>query len=88
TDGNVKVAIDAIQAARCPHTFLGVHKNGGVAMVRTSGNPDCHAILRGGREPNYDAASVAAACGQLAAAGLAPSLMVDCSHANSAKRHE
>lgn len=88
TDGNVKVAIDAIQAAMRPHHFLGVHKNGGVAMVRTRGNPDCHAILRGGREPNYDAQSVSAACEALAAAGLAASLMVDCSHANSAKRHE
>ena len=88
TDGNVKVAIDAIQAAMRPHHFLGVHKNGGVAMVRTRGNPDCHVILRGGRAPNYDAASVAAACAALAHAGLAPSLMVDCSHANSAKRHE
>ncbi|MEI7446326.1 MAG: 3-deoxy-7-phosphoheptulonate synthase [Burkholderiales bacterium] len=88
TDGNVKVAIDAIQAAMRPHHFLGVHKNGGVAMVRTRGNPDCHAILRGGRAPNYDAASVAAACEALAAAGLGDALMVDCSHANSSKRHE
>jgi 3-deoxy-7-phosphoheptulonate synthase len=88
TDGNVRVAIDAIQAAMQPHHFLGVHKNGGVAMVRTRGNPDCHAILRGGRTPNYDAASVAAACEALAAAGLPASLMVDCSHSNSAKRHE
>ncbi|MFM1989199.1 MAG: hypothetical protein RJA99_2156 [Pseudomonadota bacterium] len=88
TDGNVKVAIDAIQAAMRPHHFLGVHKNGGVAMVRTRGNPDCHAILRGGLVPNYDAASVTAACEALAAAGLGASLMVDCSHANSAKRHE
>ena len=88
TDGNVKVAIDAIQAAMRAHHFLGVHKNGGVAMVRTRGNPDCHAILRGGRAPNYDAASVAAACAALSQAGLAPSLMVDCSHANSDKRHE
>jgi 3-deoxy-7-phosphoheptulonate synthase len=88
TDGNVKVAIDAIQAANRAHHFLGVHKNGGVAMVRTRGNPDCHVILRGGRAPNYDAASIAAACEALVAAGLAPTLMVDCSHANSAKRHE
>ncbi|RPH44692.1 MAG: 3-deoxy-7-phosphoheptulonate synthase [Burkholderiales bacterium] len=88
TDGNVKVAIDAIQAAMRAHHFLGVHKNGGVAMVRTRGNPDCHAILRGGRAPNHDAASVGAACEALSAAGLAPTLMVDCSHANSAKRHE
>jgi 3-deoxy-7-phosphoheptulonate synthase len=88
TDGNVRVAIDAIQSAMRAHHFLGVHKNGGVAMVRTRGNPDCHAILRGGRTPNYDAASVAAACDALASAGLVASLMVDCSHANSAKRHE
>ena len=88
TDGNVKVAIDAIQAAMRAHHFLGVHKNGGVAMVRTRGNPDGHVILRGGRVPNYDADSVAAACEALAGAGLAPRLMVDCSHANSAKRHE
>ena len=88
TDGNVKVAIDAIQAARGAHRFLGVHKNGGVAIVSTRGNPDCHVILRGGRAPNHDAASVAAACEALAAAGLPQALMVDCSHANSAKRHE
>jgi 3-deoxy-7-phosphoheptulonate synthase len=86
TDGNVKVAIDAIQAAMCAHHFLGVHKNGRVAMVRTRGNPDCHAILRGGRVPNHDAASVAAACGTLAQAGLPAALMVDCSHANSGKQ--
>jgi 3-deoxy-7-phosphoheptulonate synthase len=86
TDGNVKVAIDAIQAAAGAHNFLGVHKNGRVAMVRTRGNPDCHAILRGGRAPNFDATSVAAACASLGAAGLAPALMVDCSHANSGKQ--
>jgi 3-deoxy-7-phosphoheptulonate synthase len=88
TDGNVKVAIDAIQAAAQVHHFLGVHKNGAVAMVRTRGNPDCHVILRGGRAPNHDAASVAEACSALAAAELPPTLMVDCSHGNSAKRHE
>ncbi len=88
TDGNVRVAIDAIQAAMCAHHFLGVHKNGRVAMVRTRGNPDCHAILRGGRTPNFDADSVGAACEVLEAAGLPATLMVDCSHANSAKRAE
>ncbi|HYF59882.1 MAG TPA: 3-deoxy-7-phosphoheptulonate synthase [Burkholderiaceae bacterium] len=88
TDGNVRIAIDAIQSASRPHHFLGVHKNGRVAMVRTRGNPDCHAILRGGRAPNHDAASVAQAGEALAAAGLPTAVMVDCSHANSGKRHE
>ena len=87
TDGNVRVACDAIQAAARAHHFLGVHKSGQVAMVRTRGNPDCHIILRGGSAPNYDEASVADACEKLAAAGLPPRLMVDCSHANCAKQH-
>jgi 3-deoxy-7-phosphoheptulonate synthase len=64
-----------------------VHKNGQVAIVETKGNKDCHVILRGGKAPNYDAASVAAACAELAAAKLEPSLMVDCSHANANKQH-
>jgi 3-deoxy-7-phosphoheptulonate synthase len=88
TDGSVKIASDAIQAAARPHHFLGVHKSGRVAMVRTRGNPDCHIILRGGAAPNYDEASVAAACGTLERAGLRPSLMIDCSHANCGKQHE
>jgi len=88
TDGNVKIACDAIQAASRPHHFLGVHKSGQVAMIRTRGNPDCHIILRGGAAPNYDEASVIAACAALEGAGLAPSLMVDCSHANCGKQHE
>ena len=88
TDGAVDVAIDAIVAAAHPHSFLGVHKSGQVAMVRTLGNPDGHVILRGGREPNWDAGSVAAAGRALAARGLRPSVMIDCSHANSGKRHE
>ncbi|TPQ41409.1 3-deoxy-7-phosphoheptulonate synthase [Cupriavidus pinatubonensis] len=87
TDGNIKIAIDAIQAASRPHHFLGVHKNGQVATVHTRGNPDCHVILRGGKVPNYDADSVAAACKDLDAAGLDRRLMVDCSHANSSKQH-
>ena len=86
TDGNVRVAIDAIVAARNPHNFLGIHKNGRVAMIRTGGNPDCHLILRGGREPNYDSASVAAACAELKQSGCAPAVMIDCSHANSARQ--
>ena len=88
TDGNIKIALDAIQAASRPHHFLSVHKNGQVAIVETKGNQDCHVILRGGRAPNYDAASVASACGELQAAQLPPSLMVDFSHANSSKQHE
>ncbi|MDO9314202.1 MAG: 3-deoxy-7-phosphoheptulonate synthase [Burkholderiaceae bacterium] len=88
TDGNIRIATDAIQAAARPHHFLSVHKNGQVAIVETTGNPDCHLILRGGKEPNYDAAHVAAACKDLAAAKLPATLMVDCSHANSSKQHE
>ncbi|MCD6732561.1 MAG: 3-deoxy-7-phosphoheptulonate synthase [Burkholderiaceae bacterium] len=86
TDGNVRVAIDAIVAARNAHNFLGIHKNGHVAMIRTSGNPDCHLILRGGRTPNYDSASVAAACAALKESDCAPAVMIDCSHANSARQ--
>jgi len=88
TDGNIRIATDAIQSASRGHHFLSVHKNGQVAIVRTNGNQDCHVILRGGKAPNYDAASVAAACKDLEAAGLPPALMVDCSHANSSKKHE
>jgi 3-deoxy-7-phosphoheptulonate synthase len=88
TDGNIKIATDAIQAAAGGHHFLSVHKNGQVAIVQTNGNPDCHVILRGGKTPNYDATHVAAACADLAKAKLPPTLMVDCSHANSSKQHE
>jgi 3-deoxy-7-phosphoheptulonate synthase len=88
TDGNLKIAIDAIQAAARPHHFLSVHKNGQVAIVETRGNKDCHVILRGGKTTNYDAASVAAARKELEAAKLDPVLMIDCSHANSSKQHQ
>jgi 3-deoxy-7-phosphoheptulonate synthase len=87
TDGNIRIATDAIQAAARGHHFLSVHKNGQVAIVQTNGNRDCHVILRGGKAPNYDAASVASACKDLEAAKLPPVLMVDCSHANSNKEH-
>ena len=87
TDGNIKIATDAIQAAARPHHFLSVHTNGQVAIVETRGNPDCHVILRGGKAPNYDAEHVASACKDLAAAKLPTPLMVDCSHANSSKQH-
>jgi 3-deoxy-7-phosphoheptulonate synthase len=88
TDGNIRIATDAIQAAARGHHFLSVHKNGQVAIVQTNGNKDCHVILRGGKAPNYDAASVQAACDDLLKAGLPATLMVDCSHANSSKQHQ
>ncbi|MGH8855055.1 MAG: 3-deoxy-7-phosphoheptulonate synthase AroG [Telluria sp.] len=85
TDGNIKIAADAIKAASQPHHFLSVTKGGHSAIVSTAGNEDCHIILRGGKAPNYDAASVEEACRQLAANGLAGRLMIDASHANSSK---
>src|SRR3954470_1153217 len=88
TDGNVKIAVDALLAARQKHHFLSVHKSGQVAIVETRGNDDCHIILRGGKSPNYDAASVAAACQELAKAKLQERLMIDCSHANAAKQYK
>ncbi|HET7774177.1 MAG TPA: 3-deoxy-7-phosphoheptulonate synthase [Burkholderiaceae bacterium] len=88
TDGNLKIAADAIKAAQHPHCFLGVTKGGISAIVQTAGNEDCHVILRGGKTPNYDAASVDSASQALAQAGLAQKLMIDCSHGNSSKQHE
>lgn len=85
TDGNIKIAADAVGAASNPHHFLSVTKQGDTAIVATAGNPDCHVILRGGRQPNYDAASIAEACQVLATAQLPTRLMVDASHANSLK---
>ncbi len=88
TDGQVRVAVDAVLAASQPHHFLAVGKDGRSAIAATTGNGDCHNVLRGGRDgPNYDAASVAAACAQLEAAELAPRLMVDASHDNARKDH-
>ena len=88
TDGNVKIAVDAMLAAGQKHHFLSVHKSGQVAIVETRGNEDCHIILRGGKAPNYDVASVQQACAELARAKLPGRLMIDCSHANAAKQHE
>ena len=85
TDGNVRIAIDAIRAAQTSHHFLSVTKGGHSAIVSTAGNEDCHVILRGGVEPNYDAAHVDAAAREIAASSLAVRLMIDCSHANSNK---
>ncbi len=88
TDGNIRIATDAIEAAARGHHFLSVHKNGQVAIVATEGNKDCHVILRGGQTPNYDAESVQTACAALQKAGLRPAVMIDCSHANSSKTAE
>ena len=86
TDGNIKIAVDAIRAAQAPHHFLSVTKGGHSAIVSTAGNEDCHIILRGGKTPNYDAASVDAAAKGLADAGLAQRLMIDLSHSNAGKQ--
>ena len=87
TDGGVKVATDAIQAAQAAHAFMGMTKMGQAAIFETRGNQDCHVILRGGKAPNYSAADVDAACQLLKAAGLREQVMVDVSHANSSKQH-
>jgi 3-deoxy-7-phosphoheptulonate synthase len=88
TDGNVKIAVDAVGAAAHPHHFLAVTQDGQATVAATAGNPDGHLILRGGKTPNYGAEHVAAACQLLMQAGLPPRLMIDASHANSGKRHE
>ena len=88
TDGNVRIAVEAIRAARGPHHFIGVTKAGHCAIVSTTGNEDCHVVLRGGKTPNYDAASIDAVCKALGDAGLAQNPMIDLSHANSLKQFE
>jgi len=88
TDGNIRIAVDAIKAANSRHHFISVTKSGHVAVFKTAGNEDCHVILRGGKTPNYDAASVEAACRELAAAGLRQHVMVDFSHANASKQYQ
>ena len=88
TDGSVKIAIDAVVAAEHEHTFMSVTKMGHVAIVHTRGNDDCHIILRGGHEPNYDHASVEAACEGLVKGGLKPMVMIDASHSNSHKQYK
>jgi 3-deoxy-7-phosphoheptulonate synthase len=88
TDGTIKVAVDAIGAANASHHFLSVNKFGHSAIVETSGNPDCHIILRGGKAPNYSAADVAAIKKDLKKSGLDETLMIDFSHANSEKKFE
>ena len=88
TDGNVKIAVDAVQAASNPHHFLAVTKQGRSAIATTTGNGDCHVILRGGRVPNYDAASIDATWQVMSAAGVDTCIMIDASHGNSNKRPE
>jgi len=88
TDGTLKIAVDAIGAASTPHHFLSLTKAGHSAIFSTKGNEDCHIILRGGKKANYDAESVAEAEDQLRNAGINTTLMIDCSHANSEKKHE
>jgi len=88
TDGSIKVAADAVLAAQAPHAFMGMTKMGVAAIFETRGNDDCHVILRGGKEPNYSAAHVAASCDALRAAGLREQVMIDVSHGNSSKQHQ
>lgn len=85
TDGNLQVAINAIESARHPHSFLGITQDGLTAIVRTAGNPDTHVVLRGGKSPNYDAHSIEECCRLLRTARLEPRVLVDCSHAQTAK---
>jgi 3-deoxy-7-phosphoheptulonate synthase len=88
TEGNVRIAVDALRAAQVPHHFLSVTKAGHSAIVSTAGNEDCHIILRGGKNPNYDAESIDGASKELAVAGLPARIMIDFSHGNSMKQHE
>jgi 3-deoxy-7-phosphoheptulonate synthase len=88
TDGSLQIALDAMQSARTPHSFLGIDQDGFTSIIRTTGNPIGHVVLRGGRtRSNYDANSIRDAEAKLSQAGLPPVLMVDCSHANSLKQH-
>jgi len=88
TDGNVRIALDAVKSSSQPHHFLAVTKSGRSAIATTTGNEDCHIILRGGKTTNFDAASVDAACKDAEKAGIAPVVMIDASHANSSKKPE
>jgi len=88
TDGNIRIAVDAIKAAASPHHFLSVTKDGRSAIISTTGNEDCHVILRGGKTPNYDAENIEAVAKELAQSGLNAKVMVDCSHANSQRQYQ
>ena len=85
TEGNLQVAVNAIESSRRPHSFLGINQEGVTAIVRTSGNPDTHVVLRGGRTPNFDASSIDECRQLLAKANLEPRMLVDCSHAQTSK---
>jgi 3-deoxy-7-phosphoheptulonate synthase len=87
TDGGLQIAIDATLSASKPHHFMSVTKSGHSAIFSTTGNPDCHIILRGGKQPNYDAANVNEAATTIGRTGQNTRLMIDCSHANSGKSH-
>jgi 3-deoxy-7-phosphoheptulonate synthase len=87
TEGNLQTAVNAIESARRPHSFLGINQDGLTAIVRTSGNPDTHIVLRGGNAPNYDERSIGGCIAMLLKAGLEPRVMVDCSHAQTNKDH-
>ncbi|MCW3805792.1 3-deoxy-7-phosphoheptulonate synthase [Plebeiibacterium marinum] len=86
TDGNIEIAINALESVAAPHNFISIDPDGHVAVIRTEGNENTHIILRGGKKPNYDAQSVAEYEKRLIKAGLAPRIMIDCSHANSCKK--
>lgn len=88
TDGNLEVAINAIKSASSPHSFLGMDEFGRVSVVQTKGNGNSHIVLRGGRSPNYDSASIRDCELQLSRNGLCPKIMIDCSHGNSRKDHK
>jgi len=85
TDGNLDIAINALKSAASGHSFMGINKQGQVSIIKTSGNPDGHVILRGGKQPNYDSVCVAQCEEELSSAGIKAALVVDCSHANSSK---
>ncbi len=88
TDGSLTVAINALQSVASPHRFLGINSEGSVSIITTKGNPYAHVVLRGGNgKPNYDSVSVSICEQELVAAGIAPNIMIDCSHANSNKDH-
>src|SRR5205807_8061615 len=88
TDGNVRIAAEAVKSASHPHHFMAVTKGGRSAIAATTGNDDCRIILRGGSKPNYDSASVHAAAAELVRTGVAARMMIDASHANSSKKPE
>lgn len=88
TEGSLEVAINAMEAAKHPHYFVGINQEGQTSIIKTKGNPSGHVILRGGRVPNYDEANIIDSIEKLKKAGFKPNIMIDCSHGNSLKKHE